>query len=405
MSRQRILFVDDEPQVLEGLQNLLRKERARWDMVFACGGAEAMACIEEAPFDVVVSDMRMAGLDGAELLQRVKDLHPGTARIVLSGHAEHEAAVRALAVAHRFLSKPCDAATMRVVIERTLQLRSLLSDDAVRKVIGRLDNLPSLPRIYQELMRATADPATSVADVGRIVETDAAMSAKVLQIVNSAWFGLAQKMSSIRSAVVYLGIELLKGLTLVAHVFSTLEKAAVAGFSLDRFQDHSLLCARLAKEFVRDAARAEDAFTAGLVHDLGKIIIARNLTRQFHEVVDEVRRSDPSQALHEVEKARLGLSHAELGAYLLGVWGLPAEVVEAAAFHHVPGAVSEGPCEVLAAVHVADALIDEACSGEEDLPTDQRLDRDFLARVGLLERLPEFRAITARELARIQIEA
>src|SRR5262249_41387477 len=152
------------------------------------------------------SDMRMAGMDGAELLQRVKDLHPGTARIVLSGHAEHEAAVRALAVAHRYLSKPCDAETLRVVIERALQLRALLSDEAVRRVIGRLDNLPSIPRAYQELMRATSDPKAGVADIGRIIEQDAAMSAKVLQIVNSAYFGLAQKMTSIQRAVVYLGI-------------------------------------------------------------------------------------------------------------------------------------------------------------------------------------------------------
>jgi HD-like signal output (HDOD) protein/CheY-like chemotaxis protein len=404
MSLQRILFVDDEQNVLDGLQNLLRKERRRWEMVFAHGGEAALAEVEKAPFDVVVSDMRMPGLDGAQLLQRVKDLHPGTARIVLSGHAEHEASVRALAVAHRFLAKPCDADSLRVVIERTLQLRALLSDDLVRKVIGRLDNLPSIPRTYQELMRATADPEASISDVGRIVETDAAMSVKVLQIVNSAYFGLAQKMTSIQRAVVYLGIELLKGLTLVAHVFSSLEKAAVVGFSLDRFQDHSLRCARLAKAFLKDSPRAEDAFTAGLVHDIGKLIIAKNLTRQFHEVVDEVRGSDPRRPLHEVERARIGMSHGELGAYLLGTWGLPAPVVEAAAFHHFPGAVSKGPCEVLAAVHVADALLDSSCSGEGDLPSDERLDLAFLERAGFAARLPEFRAIAAAERAKLEVE-
>jgi HD-like signal output (HDOD) protein/CheY-like chemotaxis protein len=403
VSPQRILFVDDEPAVLEGLQNLLRKERRRWEMVFAHGSAQALEEIGKAPFDVVVSDMRMPGMDGAELLQRVKDRHPGTARIVLSGHAEQDTSVRALAVAHRFLSKPCDADTLRVVIERTLQLRALLSDDAVRRVIGRLDNLPSMPRTYQELVRATGDPDASIADVARIVEQDAAMSVKVLQIVNSAYFGLAQKMTSIQRAVVYLGIDLLKGLTLVAHVFSTLERAHVTGFSLDRFQDRSLLCARLAKAFVKDSGRAEEAFTAGLVHDIGKLIVAMNLTRRFHEIVDEVRRSDPPESLHAVETRRLGMSHAELGAYLLGTWGLPATVVEAAAFHHCPSAVSEGPCEVLAAVHVADALIDTSCSGEHDLPTEQRLDMKFLARAGLAARLPEFRAIAEAERARVEV--
>jgi len=178
----------------------------------------------------------------------------------------------------------------------------------------------------------------------------------------------------------------------------------VVGFSLDRFQDHSLRCARLAKAFLKDSPRAEDAFTAGLVHDIGKLIIAKNLTRQFHEVVDEVRRSDPRQPLHAVERAHIGMSHGELGAYLLGVWGLPAPVVEAAAFHHFPGAVSQGPCEVLAAVHVADALLDSSCSGEGDLPSDERLDLAFLERAGFAARLPEFRAIAAAERAKLEVE-
>jgi hypothetical protein len=173
-----------------------------------------------------------------------------------------------------------------------------------RRVFGRLDNLRrSAPT------GADGRPPTRRRRRRRIVETDAAMSVKVLQIVNSAYFGLAQKMTSIQRSVVYLGIELLKGLTLVAHVFSSLEKAAVVGFSLDRFQDHSLRCARLAKAFLKDSPRAEDAFTAGLVHDIGKLIIAKNLTRQFHEVIDEVRGSDPPRPLFEVERARIGMSH------------------------------------------------------------------------------------------------
>lgn len=115
---RRILFVDDEPAVLEGLRNLFRKQRRHWEMVFAPGGMEALGELERTRFDVVVSDMRMPGIDGAELLRRVKDGYPSIARIVLSGHAEPEAVARVLPVADTYVSKPCDAEALRVAIEQ-----------------------------------------------------------------------------------------------------------------------------------------------------------------------------------------------------------------------------------------------------------------------------------------------
>lgn len=395
---KRILFVDDEPNVLEGLQNMLRKQRRSWEMVFAIGGEAALAELGKAPFDVIVSDMRMPGMDGATLLERVRERHPATARIVLSGHAEQEAAVRALQVAHRFLSKPCDADSLRLVIEQTVRLQALLSNDAVRQVIGRLDKLPSVPRTYQELVRATADPTVGITDIARIVEQDTAMSIKVLQIVNSAYFGLAQKMTSVSKAVVYIGVELLKGLTLVAHVFSTMTKPPVEGFSYDELQRCSLLTARLAKRLVKEPKLAEDAFTAGLVHDVGKLIVALSVPDDFKQIVSEAGNSELS--FHAIEKKRLGMTHAELGAYLLGVWGLPIPVVEAVAFHHQSGLAVDGPFDVVAAVHVADALIDSACGGCKGLPAESQLDLPFLEKTGLAAQLPAWRRVAAEEFAK-----
>jgi YesN/AraC family two-component response regulator len=106
---RRVLFVDDDQYILDGLQNLLRKQRSRWDMCFALGGAAALELFAAAPFDVIVSDMRMPGMDGAELLAHVRERYPAARRIVLSGYAEPAAVQRALEVAHQFLSKPCRA--------------------------------------------------------------------------------------------------------------------------------------------------------------------------------------------------------------------------------------------------------------------------------------------------------
>jgi HD-like signal output (HDOD) protein/ActR/RegA family two-component response regulator len=383
--KARILFVDDEAPILDGLRDLLRKERRRWDMEFAQGGAAALAELAKAPFDVVVSDMRMPGIDGAELLGRVKAEYPGTARIVLSGHAEREAILRALPVAHQFLSKPCDATTLRVAIDRTLGLTTLLRSPELRAAVGRFESLPSVPHTYLALTQAAQDPTKGISDMAGIVQRDPAMSSKVLQLVNSAYFGSSQRVASIQQAVMYLGFELLKGLALTGNVFAAGLKMP-AGFSLETLQEHSLRTACLAKGFVDAPKQADEAFTAALVHDVGQIVIATGLPKAFEEIATEARAS--GRPLHVVETEQLGVSHAEIGAYLLGVWGLPFSIVEGVAYHHRPSDLGDGPCEILAALHAADALVDAT----PDHPLEAALDLGFLERAKVLDRLPRWQA-------------
>ncbi len=388
---KRILFVDDDQNVLDGLQNLLRRQRQQWDMVFTLGAHAALEELQKgASFDVVVSDMRMPGMDGAELLQRVKDEFPSTTRIVLSGHAEREAIARALPVAHQFLSKPCDAAVLRDVIGRTCDVNALINDATIRQVVGKIDKLPSAPRTYWELTQAIANPDVSVYDLATIVERDPAMSVKVLQLVNSAYFGLAQRVTSIQQAVKYLGVELLKGLALTAHVFA-IRLPKIDGFSVTRIQESSLLTARLCRSFLSAPKLAEEAFTAALVHDIGRIVIAAALPKQLAAVLRTAR--ETGEELHVIERDLLGVSHAEIGAYLLGVWGLPFAIVEAVAHHHSPRRVTGGARDVLAALHVADALADTVCGGAAESPGESKLDLDFLEEAGLTHHLPRWTAL------------
>src|SRR5215469_9947183 len=114
----RILFVDDEPKVLDGLRRLLRPQRLQWDMSFIEGGEAALALLDQSPFDVIVSDLKMPGMDGTALLERAREHHPQVVRIVLSEYADLEAAFRAAQVAHQLLLKPCDAEMLRVAIDR-----------------------------------------------------------------------------------------------------------------------------------------------------------------------------------------------------------------------------------------------------------------------------------------------
>jgi YesN/AraC family two-component response regulator len=216
---KRILFVDDESKILDGIRRMLRADRERWDLQFAVGGEAALQACETGNFDVVVSDMRMPGMDGATLLGHIRDRYPSTARIVLSGYSDSGLSTRAVPVAHRFLSKPCNGAELQATIERVCILQDLLSAAELRRVIGTIGELPSLSSTYTSLLEAVRNPNTSIAQVAEIVERDMGMSAKVLQLVNSAFFGLAQTVTTLQSAATYLGMETIKNLALASETF------------------------------------------------------------------------------------------------------------------------------------------------------------------------------------------
>jgi HD-like signal output (HDOD) protein len=386
---RRIVFVDDEQGVLDGLQNLLRKQRKQWDMVFALGAPAALAELAQKPADVIVTDMRMPGMDGASLLEKIRELYPATTRIVLSGQAEREAVVRAVPVTHQFLSKPCDGEALRAVIERACALQSLLTDEKIRALVAGVDHLPSPPTVYLKLTQALARTDATIADVAGIVQEDPAISAKILQLVNSAYFGLPQRVATLQHAVSYLGLDPIKALALSAHVFGTFDGAAASGLSIDRLQRSALLTASLAKRFAPDKKIADEAFTSGLVHDVGKLALAMRLPAEFRETQKDVATS--GRPVYVVERERLGASHAEVGAYLLGAWGLPLPVVEAVGFHHEPSAVRDVAREILALVHVADAFVEHAPPSESAPLESLGLDLAFLEEARLLDRLPEWR--------------
>jgi HD-like signal output (HDOD) protein/ActR/RegA family two-component response regulator len=400
MKTTRVLFVDDEQSILDGLRNVLRRQRHDWDMAFAVGALAGLEELERAPADVVVSDMQMPGIDGAGFLERVRDLYPSTARIVLSGHAELTAVIRAMPVAHQYLSKPCDAEQLITVINRTSSLHAHLDDPVLRGIIAGLDRLPSVPHVFLEINRLAGDPTTTLDDITAIVERDTALVVKVLQVVNSAYFGLRRELQSIRQAVQYLGVDILKGLALGGHVFGTLHIAPFEGFSLEGLQRHSLHTARLAKRLVEGQKGVDDAFTAAIVHDVGQLVLAATRREQFAEV--RHRAIAERRPFHEVEYETFGASHAGIGAYLLGMWGLPFQIVEATAYHHCPRLVPAGERRLLAAVHLADVLIATAEPDRGDATPEQRLDVGFLDECGIAPDLARWSEWARQEVGRAQ---
>jgi HD-like signal output (HDOD) protein/CheY-like chemotaxis protein len=395
---KRILFVDDDAQLLDGLRCALRKHRRQWDMTFAPDGEAALAHLRAAPVDVIVSDMRMPGMDGATLLRIVKDEFPGAIRIILSGHAERDAVLRALPVSHQFLAKPCEGSVLVNALERAMHVQDLLESEALRKVVGNTVQLPSLPRIYMQLTTAMADPDATPRTIAKLLERDPAVCAKLLQVVNSSYFGLARRISGIEPAVVYLGLDLVRSLALNAQLFSTLGAAPrLEGFSYEEVQERSLATARLAKRIVGDPKRQDEAFTAGLLHDVGAVLLALGVPDKVSAISKRARRD--GVPLHVAEQEVLGVTHAEVGAYLLGVWGLPFPLVEAVAYHHFPWRVPQTGLDVLAAVHIADCLVDQASPlvGPAECPA---LELEYLDRLGVAREVPSWTSMARDEATR-----
>jgi len=345
--RRRVLFVDDEPIALQALENRLHQQRQSWEMVFAEGPEAALAALQQGHFDVVASDLRMPQMDGAELLTRVRDLYPGTARIILSGPETGELAARALPVAHQFLDKSCEVEALRSVVDRACHLLGLLQSARLRELVGRLQLLPSPPGTYLELGRVLAAESTGVAEVVAVVQRDPALTTKILQLVNSAYFGLRQQTSSVERAVAYLGMECVRSLALGAHLFSSFESPPIRGFSLEALQSMAVWTARTVQTLVSPGAR-DTGFTAGLVHSAGRMVLAACLPGELERTIDLARKGS---SLVEAEREVFGASYAEVGACLLGMWGVPFDVVEAVGLHPRLTELQPGGAELVCALH------------------------------------------------------
>jgi response regulator RpfG family c-di-GMP phosphodiesterase len=325
-NRKRILFVDDEAAILASLSNLLRKDRHRWDLVFAHGGPEAARLLDDTRFDVIVTDMRMPDIDGAHLLELVRTRSPRTVRIMLSGHAESEAVIRALPLVHQFISKPCDIKTLRGVIERCMQDTGLDPDRSATSATGAVPGLPSHPIRYAELATALADPRCTQGELVAIVERDPAMAAKLLQIANTSYFGSGQAIASIQAAIATVGVEMIRELAR-SQIFMPARELA-PGFSLHELCETAVQCARQARE-VANPRRADEAYAVALLHELGRLVLAFEMPDRYGEVLAKAARS--GRPLAEVEREELGVSQEEIRNQLFMLWALPSVLGQATA--------------------------------------------------------------------------
>jgi putative nucleotidyltransferase with HDIG domain len=404
--KTRILFVDDEPIILELLKLSVSSMSDEWETAYAKSAEEALALMgpsrpeggepqrppgrEIEAFDIVISDMQLPGISGAQLLNDIMRRFPGTIRIILSGHGDQELVMRCVGATHQFLLKPFKLADLKAVLKRIHGLKERLHSEEIKRLVGREESLPSIPDVYFKVLDALQDPNCPLDRIGGIVAGDPALTVKLLQLVNSAFLGIAREVSSADEAVMILGTGAIRSLVLGLRLFSAFNALDARNDAMQKVWGHSVRVGRLAQRIGEieggDEKLMEEAFTAGLLHDVGKLILAENPSANYLQFLDAV--DGEKRSLISAEREAFQATHAEVGAYLLDLWGLPLQLVEAVALHHEPTRAGATGFSALTAVHAANALEHQAAHAEASAT---ELDGAYLEQLNLSDRIPVWR--------------
>ncbi|PKU25801.1 response regulator [Telmatospirillum siberiense] len=394
----RIIFVDDEPHVLNGLRRAMSGAPHDWEMTFCASGEEAVALMTEHPADVIVSDMRMPEMDGAQLLEIVRQRHPETVRIILSGYADASSVLRTVGPAHAYLAKPCDSQTLAAAIARPLTLRRIMTSEGLHKALGGITNLPSLPEPYVKIAEELRSPNSSIRAVADIVAQDIAMTAELLKLTNSAFFSVGARITTPLQAVRTLGLETVQALVLRIGIFRQFGAADPRTNSMmASLNSHSLRLARLCEAIAEtegaDPPTAKMAYCAGMLSCLGMLILLDAHTEPYRALM---AKTGPETPLEDLEQEAFGASHTLMGAYLLGLWGFSETVVEAIALSGRPKTSGDRENPLLTALHAARALgppLPWLAPGVRDVA---KPDADYLQSCRKLDRIAIWQELSTR---------
>ncbi len=390
--KKRILFVGEDQPLWQEFQQLSTGAESVWAADFAGTGPEALALVERFSFDAVVVDVGLSGKSGVDLLDEIMQRQPNALRLLLSEIEDARSTVKCIGKAHQHLLKPCDALMVSHALHQALELQAWLPGDAISELIARMRWVPSPPGIYAEMLVEMQSLNTSVDRIGEIIARDPAVTAKVLQLANSAMYALHLEVVQPMEAVAYIGLETTKALVLLAHTFSSFDKLQLVGFSAESLWQHSLLTGQFARRIAAlensGPKLAEQAFAAGLLHDIGKLLLAANLPEPFGQALALAQAKNCQS--WEAETQIFGASHAELGACMLGIWGLPMPIIKAVALHHCPSRWLGQGFSPLTAVHAGNVLGHEARM-EYSTRIRGEVDSVYMKDLGLDQRIEEWR--------------
>ncbi|WP_320169154.1 response regulator [Maridesulfovibrio sp.] len=354
---KNILFVDEDKAQLQLLEKLIEPLQKRWKVCFASNAEEVMDQLMTRPFDIVATELHMEGFADGELLHEIKSRQPGSIRFITSAEVQAENFLQYINSAHQFISKPYVPSEFLSKIKKSMRLKNIFLNERAAKAIASIDELPSLPDLYFRLEKALRKEDVFIGELGRIIGEDMSMSAGLLKIVNSPVFGLFSKVTNPEQAVTLLGLDALKGIVMGLSMFNSADLKGL-DFSIAELGEHCQYTGLLGRAIVRseDACNelCENTFLAGFLHDIGKLVLATSYPDEYRMILGLVR--EDAVSIQDAEKDILGFTHAEVGAYLLAIWGFNEDVVEAVYCHHDLSKLGSTDLSPAVAVHVANTF-------------------------------------------------
>lgn len=385
-----ILIVDNQPNAYQGLKRVLWTQKPDWDLTYAENAQKALDLMDAGEFDVIVSDVKMPVMDGSELLNHVVTQYPDIIRVVLSGQCDQNAAFKLVNTTHLFLEKPCDPKTFIDFIECVNKNKLILNNPDIIKIINGIKNIPSMPMTYLKLNHVLEQKNINVNTIVDIISNDVALAAKILQMVNSAFFSLNWRVTNLTQAINVLGIDTLKMLVLSYGLIQKFEIKQIGKFSTEVLWKENTNVAFLAKELAVKCHEpenvVEEVFVSSLLLKIGILLLAKDYSKKFDEALKLA--TETSSALSDAEKQIYACSHAEIGSYLLSIWGLPTEIVETVASHLTPKCENSKTSKILMYAHYASSFV--GTSSKLTPNPHARLDVDFLEFMGIKKDINDF---------------
>jgi HD-like signal output (HDOD) protein len=391
---RRVLLVTDDTAGLANLQSALRPIQDQLEIHIVSPEQAAANQQRWDSWEAIVADMDQ--IAGQKVVATARDSFPEVVRIGLTRRVSPQ--LLEIRMVHQFVRTPLNPMELQVAVERACRLKDLLGDELICRTVGELGDLPSIPAVFQKLSAKLRDPDVSLNEIAQVIEEDSALSAKVLQLVNSTLFRTASEIATVRMAASYLGLDVITNLVLSAELFRTFAGVtSQAGFSIEELQSHYQLTMSITRSLPLPRDLYDSALVAALLHDIGILLLAWKTPGRFAKFVECSRKQN--RPLHEVEEELWGITHAEIGAYLLGLWGFPDVITEAVAYHHAPTRVPHCHFDVTAAVYVADLLAHE-CDNANPLSrslASAPIDLDFLRELGVAAQYEGWKAMALQQ--------
>lgn len=366
---------------------MLRPMRDEWDMYFTQSGPEALDILGSENCEVIVTDLCMPGMDGVQVLKQTQQSFPDTIRMVLSGQADQKAIWNAIGLAQNYLAKPCDGRTVKKAITQALNMRRFLTCTPLRNIVAQLEFLPVLPEIYDALRAEIDSPSPDIHKAAMLTGLDSGIMTKLLQVANSALFGKPKQISDPEEAALSLGVEGIKALLDCYQSLSHRGDTHILKSRHESIARNSIRMAHICREIVgertRSIARRTEAYTTGIIHSAGELVLAAYFPEEYERCRSLSRQN--KIPIWRVEREIFQVTHAEAGAFLTGLWGLPAAIVEALTYHHTPIESDLKDNSLLTAVHVAEYLAYEYDEQEDGVACEP--DYEYLNRIGEVEHL------------------